>query len=90
MHICKISPNPRTPRENYCHISVTCKCTVETEMHVSNTFKNKLTTILMKNFSKSLDKYFAQFANVSGSSEGSGESAHCAGLTELSSFVNFG
>ena len=31
-------------------------------MHVSNTFKNKLTTILTKkvNFLKGLDKYFAQ------------------------------
>ena len=48
LHICTISPNPRAPRENYCQISVACNCTVEIEMHVSNTFKNKLTIILSK------------------------------------------
>ena len=48
LQICTISPNPRTPRENYCRVSVTCNCAVEIEMHISNTFKNKLTTILKK------------------------------------------
>ena len=43
-----VFPKYFTPRKNYCPVSVTCNCTVEIEMHFSNTFKNKLTLLTKK------------------------------------------